>query len=402
MFGSEILEVIIGVIFVFLVVGVICSAIREGIEAWLKSRAAYLEHGIRELLHDRTATGLALSVYEHPLISGLYGGDYKAGEVSTGPALFARGGNLPSYIPSRNFALALMDIAARGPTTDAVSGDPDAPVLSLESMRQNVRNLQNPQVQRVLLTAIDSAQGDIDTAQATIEAWYDSSMDRVSGWYKRSSHRMIFWIGLAVAAALNINTITIADYLYRNDTARTALVTRAQTAATDTTYLNHAYAEAKATLDSINLPMGWSQGWGAPRRGGDRTGFGVWNDLLAPFLGLLCTALAATMGAPFWFDMLNKMMVIRSTVKPHEKSPEESSEDRQSSAPPATEHLVEHQKPAGGGGGSRGGPARSASMGRGSPRDQDSGEDGCDVEMAGPEVVATPDTELPEAHGGIA
>jgi len=35
------------------------------------------------------------------------------------------------------------------------------------------------------------------------------------------------------------------------------------------------------------------------------------------------------LGAPFWFDLLNKMMVIRSTVKPHEKSPEEASEDRQ-------------------------------------------------------------------------
>ena len=59
MFGSGILEVAIGVIFVFLLVSIICSAIREGIEAWLKTRAAYLEHGIRELLHDLGGGGLA-------------------------------------------------------------------------------------------------------------------------------------------------------------------------------------------------------------------------------------------------------------------------------------------------------------------------------------------------------
>ena len=47
MFGSQILEVAIGVIFVFILVSIICSAIREGIEAWLKTRAAFLEHGIR-------------------------------------------------------------------------------------------------------------------------------------------------------------------------------------------------------------------------------------------------------------------------------------------------------------------------------------------------------------------
>jgi hypothetical protein len=47
-------------------------------------------------------------------------------------------------------------------------------------------------------------------------------------------------------------------------------------------------------------------------------------------VGYVLTAFAISLGAPFWFDMLNRMMVIRETVKPHEKSPEESSEDKQS------------------------------------------------------------------------
>ena len=56
-----------------------------------------------------------------------------------------------------------------------------------------------------------------------------------------------------------------------------------------------------------------------------------WLDLdwLIVICGWLVTAFAVMLGAPFWFDVLNKFMVIRSTVKPHEKSPEEASEDRQ-------------------------------------------------------------------------
>jgi len=77
MFGSEILEVAIGIIFVYLLVSVICSAIREGIEAFLKTRSAYLEHGIRELLHDADGRGLAESFFRHPLIYGLYLDDYR-------------------------------------------------------------------------------------------------------------------------------------------------------------------------------------------------------------------------------------------------------------------------------------------------------------------------------------
>lgn len=63
MFGSQMLEVAIGVIFVFVLVGILCFAIREGIEAWLKTRAAFLERGIRELLHDVKAEGIAKSFY---------------------------------------------------------------------------------------------------------------------------------------------------------------------------------------------------------------------------------------------------------------------------------------------------------------------------------------------------
>ena len=55
----------------------------------------------------------------------------------------------------------------------------------------------------------------------------------------------------------------------------------------------------------------------------------LWAYVFEPLVGWALAALAAMLGAPFWFDLLNKVMVVRSTVKPHEKSPEESSEDRQ-------------------------------------------------------------------------
>lgn len=407
MFGSRILEVAIGVVFVFLLVSIICSAIREGIEGWRKSRAAYLEHGIRELLHDTGGVGLARDLYQHPLVSGLYGGSYKEGKVATRPSILAKGGDLPSYIPTRNFALALMDMAARGPLTDEVSGDPAAPALTLESMRRNLGGLRNAPVQRVLLTAIDGAEGDLGRARVAIERWYDSAMDRVSGSYKRSTSWLIFFIGAAVALALNVNTITLADYLYRNDSARQALVARAQTAVADTGYLHRSYQESKATLDSANLPIGWSKGWGAPRPWSERQRTDLWFDVIAPVLGLLLTAVAATFGAPFWFDLLNRMMVVRSTVKPHEKSGEESSEDRASPKEKAAgpdDAVAAADEPAIGARLAARIPLALTSVASArppSPRDTTSGEDGCDVEMSGVGAV-TADEDLPPAEGGVA
>src|SRR5262245_25921587 len=129
MLGSEILEVAIGLIFIYILVSVTCSALRKGAEAWIKTRAAYLEYGIREPRHDTLGTGLAKSFYNHPLIFSLFAEDYTPG-ASSKPGLLAKGANLPSYIPAKNFALALMDIAARGPETDAGSCAPNAPIVS--------------------------------------------------------------------------------------------------------------------------------------------------------------------------------------------------------------------------------------------------------------------------------
>lgn len=423
MFGSEMLEVLIGIIFVFLVVSMICSTIRESIEAWFKSRAAFLERGIRELLHDPAGTGLARSVFRHPLIYGLYAGDYApCGRVralagggsskapSPRPGVFTSGGTLPSYIPARTFALALMDIVTRGPNAAAANSGPQAPVLSADSMRASLLNVESPEVRRALLTAIDSAQGDLEKVRQALEAWYDGSMDRVSGWYRRSTQWALFWIGLAIALVMNVNTITIVDYLYRNDTARAALVARAETAATDTAFLRANYDEARRELESLALPIGWAKGWGAPRQLGDPTvdtGWSkAWNFGLGPILGWLLTAFAATLGAPFWFDLLNKFMVIRSTVKPHEKSPEEASEDRQPArrrapvqegdgAQPRTGEATSHP--------SRPAPSSAAApVSIGDQADAESDVDGC-AALAGTDGAAdTADEDLPAATGGVA
>jgi hypothetical protein len=393
-FGSDILEVAIGVVFVFLILSIVCSAIREGLEAILKTRAAYLEQGIRQLLGDRGPTGLAGQLYAHPLISGLYSSDYTAPPSRSSLAwFFARGRNLPSYIPSRNFALAVMDLAARGPV-NADDEHRDSIPLDVDTLRRNAGNIQSPVVRRVLLTALDSAQGDLDNVRLTLQAWYDSSMDRVSGWYKRSTQWIIFGIGLFVAVAMNVDTIEITKFLYTNKAARSALVADAQVAAADSSYRHGSYAQARAKLtDESALPIGFEQ-------------IKTPADVAHHILGWLVTALATTMGAPFWFDLLNKMMVIRSTVKPHEKSPEESSEDRQTSSgggddpkessskdfrqpPPPPLPSQPQQVPVA--------PMVYASS-TGLPHPHDNDEDACDVDMSS----VTPDEDLPPARGGVA
>lgn len=93
MFNSGILDVVIGLVVVYLQLSLVCTAIHELFASLLKKRAAELERGIITLL---TNPQLVDKFYAHPLIKGL-----------------RPDGSKPSYIPSRTFALTVMDIVRR-------------------------------------------------------------------------------------------------------------------------------------------------------------------------------------------------------------------------------------------------------------------------------------------------
>jgi hypothetical protein len=376
MFGSEILDVAAGIIFVFLLVSLIATAIREGIESWLKTRATHLQAGIRELLYDPSGSGVTKKLFEHPLIYSLYPGQYSSRETKKWPIALTRGCNMPSYIPSRNFALALIDMAARGPIDAANESQLASTPISLQTLRANLSLIQNPPVQRVLLNAIDNAEGDLQKVQANIEAWYNSAMERVSGWYKRSTQWILLGIGLVIGIALNVNAITIGDHLYRNKAARETLVARAQSSSLDANYPSRKYPDIQKELDSLSLPIGGTDQFKDIKRDPYRT-----------FSGWILTAIAASLGAPFWFDLLNKIMVLRSTVKPHQKSPEQSSDHRKTDA--GSPNLPQTPAMSSGTAQSRAGSTATLAT--------TDLMDGCDVQV----TSVARDEELPVAEGGV-
>lgn len=339
MFGSTVLEVFIGLFFVYLLLSLLVSALREGMASWTKTRAIHLERGIRELMNEAADPILTRALYSHPLIQCLYPGSYDSARRASWKFAPLRT-RLPSYIPSRNFALALLDIAARGPdVAEPTAASPLAPPLSLATVRLAVSRIDNPPVQRALLMAIDTAGDDFGRAVSGLEAWYDSTMDRVSGWYKRKTHWILLALGLVAAVGLNVDTFALIGYLHRETAARQTLVVQATNAIQRDSLARAGFGAVRAQLEELELPIGWVRGTeGVPLR---------WSAIP----GWLATALAISLGAPFWFDLLNKIMVVRSTVKPHEKSPEESSEDRQrpepARSPPPAARAFAAREPAG-------------------------------------------------------
>ena len=329
MFGSTMLEVAIGLLFVYLLLSLLCSAVGEYIEARFNNRAKYLKEGITLLLNDTAGGGvdLAAQLYAHGLVRPFY----------------RDGTKLPSYIPSRTFALALWNMASTAAAGDG-SGGAAGVTADLKAVRAAVAaHLPNRELRTALLTLIDEAQGDVEKARRNIEEWYDGMMDRVSGWYKRRTTVLMLLLGCVVAAVVNADTLNIANTLARDGALRSSLVAAAEQRirtplSTTTTAGTPEEVDAQATrnlqsahdaVNALELPIGWTRA--TPGNKDDRRRVpDTFGDFFLKLVGILVTGFAISQGAPFWFDVLNKFMVIRSTVKPSEKSGEQASKDRPS------------------------------------------------------------------------
>jgi hypothetical protein len=368
MFNSETLEVTIGMAFLFLAVSLICTAVKEWLEGIFKWRAMDLERALRTLLADADGT-LTSELLRHPMLYSLFPGHYDPAQLRSSWLTPGQGSlhmrlsrrrNLPSYIPASQFAVALLDSVARGAApaagaAAAASGAvPQPGPLSVPALRDSAMALASPHLQRAVLAALDHSAGDLAAARLNIERWFNGTMDRASGWYKRRTQALLFMLGFAAAAVMNIDALHVMQRLTADKAFREVVVKEAAAAAAPAESASAASAEqaarmfnAKQALEGVGMPIGWRTRepsaapieWAAlpvPRQlcalhdaSPCRRAHWLGTDWFAVLGGWLVTAFAVMLGAPFWFDVLNKFMVIRSTVKPHEKSGEAASEDRQ-------------------------------------------------------------------------
>jgi hypothetical protein len=311
MFGSEILEVAIGLVFVYLLLSMICSVFNEWISRMVAMRSRDLEGGIRNLLQKED---LVYEVYKHPLVKGFY-------RQGLFDRWLKREGK-PSYIPARTFALALLDIVA--------PADPDAKPKEFDQVRDAAAKstLLGEEMRKTVLALMDETVNDLKKARQNIENWFDDAMDQVSGWYKRKAQLIILGLALIVSLVLNADSITIANSLFGDATVRASVVAAAvetakqqQPAPTGTDTDFTMVSRIQTELQQLGFPIGWIQAsdkYVDPRE--VPSGPQGWLNKL---VGLLITSFAVSMGAPFWFDMLNKLVNLRATSKVPERASEE-------------------------------------------------------------------------------
>jgi hypothetical protein len=257
-------------------------------------------------------------------------------------------------------AVALEEASRRKADIDELLRSKDAPRGNdaFTNLRRGIAALSviSPEVNQTLNALflnieeyVTQGESELARARKNVEKWFDDSMDRVSGAFKRYSQTMALLIGFLLALFLNIDSISLTLYLWREPAVRQVL---AQNAANFELPQEQLEANPEEALQNfrnqfagLSLPIGWGftrvpslalvdsncqlfpeegQSFGIPVIGSNLCITPPYSNdqanLALKTLGIIITALAARQGAPFWFDILKRAVNLRGTgANPAEK-----------------------------------------------------------------------------------
>lgn len=289
-----ILTVVTGIVFVLLLLSLLATTIMELLASFFHLRGRNLTKALRNMLASSDTTEELLtqfkgnSLYKH--LSQQYS------RTSQGP---------PSYMDSGTFQSILFDIILKGE--------------GVEKLKEKIDTLPDEDLRNVLNQLLRDADNELDQFKGNIEKWFNDVMDRSSGWYKRYTQKILIWVGVLIALVFNADTFSIYERLASDPDTLQQVVALADSyvQTQEETLVRPVDPSFEQSLDALQslvdneinnirtpLGLGWAEM--------DFSNYGTY-DWLAKILGYLVTALAISLGAPFWFDLLRKIVNIRAS-----------------------------------------------------------------------------------------
>ena len=188
MLGSTVLEVAIGMVFMFLTVSLICSGIGAQIAEWLSWRSQHLEANIRALLLNGDQT-LLNQLYHNELIKSL-----------------APAGLKPVSIPARTFVLAVFDVFVPNGSN----------LTTVQQIHNSIATLSDSPLKEKLLALVTGAETTIEGARQNVESWFNAAEERMTLVYHQKMWMLTLAIGFAVSVFLNIDSLAVGTTLWKD------------------------------------------------------------------------------------------------------------------------------------------------------------------------------------------
>lgn len=303
MFGSQGLETAIGLALMFFVLAAAASAVTEVFSRIMQKRARDFEATLLEMLTAPAPHGRESRRAREQRLAGakdffaLFKATsvWQAAEAASGRSLLRRRKVGNSYLSAKSFADAVNELVMNEEATRILD--------------------QVPSLKKRLAALVNESKRDFVDVKAGLESWFDETMSRAEGAYKRWASLVLFVVGLFLAVGFNASTTNVAQDLWQSSTTRAAVVEAANNVRAEPGDIS-SVADATAELDALQLPVGWDVDRTDGSRPDNPVDFVQESSVgvaAATIAGWVLTALLVMLGAPFWFDLLTRLVALRST-----------------------------------------------------------------------------------------
>lgn len=312
-----ILEVAISLVVIYFLLSTLVSFINELIAMLFNSRGELLFKSLKHLFAE--------NVDEKTFVNKIYDSHHITNFASKF-GWFKILNKKTEYISSPNFASALIEQIQKNDGTTAV--------ISFTELKNKINGLCNDsfiktKLQEMISDLEDSGKNDIVSLKITIEKWFNSYMESVTILYKNSVQKFVFFISALVCFSMNVDTLSLIKFFFENKEKREIMVNYAETITKDKYIISDSLKgearleklkatnkEILAQINTFDLPIGWDAE-NNNQIASQKKDFKSW---VLKFLGIFLTTISLTLGAPFWYQLMIKLLDLRkNTTKPKTK-----------------------------------------------------------------------------------
>ena len=239
---------------------------------------------------------------------------------------------LPDLIPTKDFTVALLDLLD---DLGRLGGKKPSDTISIDFIIKGIERLEDmgvesnagrkdppplafrlrsllyaAQINTQINTQVKAAEATLQEFHKAVSEWFDDTVARGSGWYKRRMQQIGIISGFILAVVLNADTLGLSNALWHNAMLRETIIQTAQASADQGQPTGEQARLQLEQMTNLGLPLGWSFDVEPGNARAFPSTAGGWITKIA---GLLVTGLAISQGSQLWFDLMNRLLNLRSS-----------------------------------------------------------------------------------------
>ncbi|WKZ37486.1 MAG: hypothetical protein QY332_06015 [Anaerolineales bacterium] len=282
----QILEVVIGLIFIYYVLGSIVSLITQWINESLETRGKALEKYLIKIVGDKTVGDLVRLPQVQALRPIRYKNFLSVLNSATEPKMVEK-------IPVATLVDAYFDIAGLTANKE----------LSLLQLAELVDKLPESDGKQAFIRWINQGVTNMEDLRKRTTAYFSGMLEQAAATFRSNARSFVIMLSILITLLLGVDSIQLAQALWTNAELRTLAVAKAEMAVQQEG-VEIPIDDLLQELSDLTLKFGW---WRTelPAATTDAAGWALFVALKV--LGLGLTMAAVSQGSSFWYDLLKKI-----------------------------------------------------------------------------------------------